>query len=146
MRTAPVNDESIRSLRRGRRGVRELLAGVVPSLVAAAATFLLGCPQSFVPVAETAATAEARAGSEEDSVTDSESALAEAALMAARVHGRAKRILVPRTLHPVWRKVARTITRDSALHASQRANVPSATCPTKATTFRMRPGSSRSRK
>jgi glycine dehydrogenase subunit 1 len=44
------------------------------------------------------------------SLYDGASALAEAVLMAVRLHKSARRILIPRTLHPAWRRVVRTIT------------------------------------
>lgn len=79
MHTASLTEESMLCpRRRGRRDVREILAGVVPALVAAATTFLLGCPQSSVPVTETVATADAKAGSGQQNATDPEAALAEA--------------------------------------------------------------------
>jgi glycine dehydrogenase subunit 1 len=46
------------------------------------------------------------------SLYDGASALAEALLMAVRVHKTAKRVLIPATVHPVYRKVVRTIVRD----------------------------------
>jgi glycine cleavage system P protein (glycine dehydrogenase) subunit 1 len=46
------------------------------------------------------------------SLYDGASALAEAALMAVRLHKSARRILLPRSVHPVWRAVVRTITRN----------------------------------
>jgi glycine dehydrogenase subunit 1 len=46
------------------------------------------------------------------SLYDGASALAEAVLMAVRSHKSGRRILVPRTLHPTWCKVVRTITRN----------------------------------
>ena len=46
------------------------------------------------------------------SLYDGASALAEAALMAVRVHKTAKRVLIPATVHPVYRKVVRTLVRD----------------------------------
>ncbi|MGE5524390.1 MAG: aminomethyl-transferring glycine dehydrogenase subunit GcvPA [Rhodospirillaceae bacterium] len=46
------------------------------------------------------------------SLYDGASALAEAALMAVRLHKRAKGILVPRTVDPRWRAVLRTIVRN----------------------------------
>ena len=49
------------------------------------------------------------------SLYDGASALAEAALMAVRLHGGGKRILVPRSVHPAWRKVARTISRNQGI-------------------------------
>jgi len=49
------------------------------------------------------------------SLYDGASALAEAALMAVRAHKSAKRVLIPRTVHPIWRKVVRTITRNQGI-------------------------------
>ncbi|MBM5812453.1 MAG: aminomethyl-transferring glycine dehydrogenase subunit GcvPA [Gammaproteobacteria bacterium] len=51
------------------------------------------------------------------SLYDGASALAEACLMAVRAHrrSRAARILVPRTVHPTWRRVARAITEGQGL-------------------------------
>jgi glycine dehydrogenase subunit 1 len=49
------------------------------------------------------------------SLYDGASALAEAVLMAVRTHGRARRVLVPRTVHPVWRKVVRSIVRNQRI-------------------------------
>jgi len=49
------------------------------------------------------------------SLYDGASALAEAVLMAVRAHKGARRVLAPRTLNPVWRKVARTITRNQGI-------------------------------
>src|SRR4051812_2464102 len=46
------------------------------------------------------------------SLYDGASALAEAVLMAVRVHKTARRVLVPSTVHPVYRAVARSIVRD----------------------------------
>jgi glycine dehydrogenase subunit 1 len=46
------------------------------------------------------------------SLYDGASALAEAVLMAVRVHRTSKRVLMPATVHPVYRKVVRTIVRD----------------------------------
>jgi len=43
------------------------------------------------------------------SLYDGASALAEAILMAVRVNPRARRILVPRTVHPLYRQVAKTL-------------------------------------
>lgn len=43
------------------------------------------------------------------SLYDGASALAEAVLMAVRLHKRSRRILIPATVHPAYRKVARTI-------------------------------------
>jgi glycine dehydrogenase subunit 1 len=49
------------------------------------------------------------------SLYDGASALAEAVLMAVRVHKTARRVLVPRTVHPVWRKVVRSIVRNQGV-------------------------------
>ena len=49
------------------------------------------------------------------SLYEGASALAEAVLMAVRAHKSARRILLPRTLHPTWRKVVRTITRNQGI-------------------------------
>ena len=49
------------------------------------------------------------------SLYDGASALAEAVLMAVRVHKSARRVLLPRTVHPAWRKVVRTITRNQGI-------------------------------
>ena len=46
------------------------------------------------------------------SLYDGASALAEAVLMATRAHGKSRRVLMPRTVHPLYRKVVRTITRN----------------------------------
>jgi len=46
------------------------------------------------------------------SLYDGASALAEAVLMAVRAHGKSHRVLMPRTVHPAYRKVVRTITRN----------------------------------
>ena len=46
------------------------------------------------------------------SLYDGASALAEALLMAVRAHGKSHRVLIPRTVHPLYRKVVRTITRN----------------------------------
>ena len=46
------------------------------------------------------------------SLYDGASALAEAVLMAVRSHGKSRRVLMPRTVHPLYRKVVRTITRN----------------------------------
>ena len=46
------------------------------------------------------------------SLYDGASALAEAVLMAVRAHGKSHRVLMPRAVHPVYRKVVRTITRN----------------------------------
>ena len=49
------------------------------------------------------------------SLYDGASALAEAVLMAVRAHGRARRALVPRTVHPVWRRVVRSIVKNQGI-------------------------------
>ena len=49
------------------------------------------------------------------SLYDGASALAEAVLMAVRAHKSAKRVLVPATVHPVYRAVARTLVRDQQI-------------------------------
>ena len=46
------------------------------------------------------------------SLYDGASALAEAVLMAVRAHGKSHRVLMPRTVHPLYRKVVRAITRN----------------------------------
>ncbi len=46
------------------------------------------------------------------SLYDGASALAEAVLMSVRLHKGAHRVLMPRTVHPLYRKVVRTITRN----------------------------------
>ncbi len=43
------------------------------------------------------------------SLYDGSSALAEAVLMAVRLHGRSRRVLVPETVHPLYRKVVETV-------------------------------------
>jgi glycine dehydrogenase subunit 1 len=45
------------------------------------------------------------------SLYDGASALAEAVLMAVRTHKSGRRILMPRTVHPIWRKVVQAIVR-----------------------------------
>jgi len=50
-----------------------------------------------------------------DSLYDGASALAEAVLMAVRAHKGARRVLMPRSVHPTWRKVVRTITRNQGI-------------------------------
>jgi len=45
------------------------------------------------------------------SLYDGASALAEGVLMAVRSHGRSHRVLMPRSVHPIYREVVRTITR-----------------------------------
>ena len=49
------------------------------------------------------------------SLYDGASALAEAVLMAVRVAKAGKRVLMPATVHPVYRKVVRTIVRDQGI-------------------------------
>jgi glycine dehydrogenase subunit 1 len=49
------------------------------------------------------------------SLYDGASALAEAVLMAVRAHPGAKRVLLPRSVHPVWRKVVRTLVRNQRI-------------------------------
>ncbi len=49
------------------------------------------------------------------SLYDGASALAEAVLMAVRAHKSAKRVLLPRTLHPMWRKVVKSIVRNQGI-------------------------------
>jgi len=49
------------------------------------------------------------------SLYDGASALAEAVLMAVRAHGKSRRVLMPKTVHPLYRKVVRTITRNQHL-------------------------------
>ena len=49
------------------------------------------------------------------SLYDGASALAEAVLMAVRVHKTSKVVLLPATVHPVYRKVVHTITRDQGI-------------------------------
>src|SRR6476469_5119697 len=46
------------------------------------------------------------------SLYDGASALAEAVLMAVRVHKTSKRVLMPATVHPVYRKVVHTLVED----------------------------------
>ena len=53
------------------------------------------------------------------SLYDGASALAEAVLMAVRAQRSAKRVLLPRSVHPVWRKVARTITRNHGIELTE---------------------------
>jgi glycine dehydrogenase subunit 1 len=55
------------------------------------------------------------------SLYDGASALAEAMLMAARLHKSAKAIVVPATVHPVWRRVARTIVRNQGIELLEAA-------------------------
>ncbi|MFN7087754.1 MAG: aminomethyl-transferring glycine dehydrogenase subunit GcvPA [Burkholderiales bacterium] len=49
------------------------------------------------------------------SLYDGASALAEAVLMAVRAHKTSKRVLMPLTLHPVWRKVVKTLVRNQGV-------------------------------
>ena len=49
------------------------------------------------------------------SLYDGASALAEAVLMAVRSHKSSKRVLVPATVHPVYRAVTRTIVKDQSI-------------------------------
>ena len=49
------------------------------------------------------------------SLYDGASALAEAVLMAVRAHKSSKRVLVPATVHPVYRAVTRTIVKDQGI-------------------------------
>lgn len=49
------------------------------------------------------------------SMYDGASALAEAALMAVRSHKSSRRILIPTTVHPVYRRVVRTIVRNQGI-------------------------------
>jgi len=49
------------------------------------------------------------------SLYDGASALAEAVLMAVRTHKSGRRILMPRTVHPVWRKVVHAIVRNQKI-------------------------------
>jgi glycine dehydrogenase subunit 1 len=53
------------------------------------------------------------------SLYDGASALAEAVLMAVRAHGSARRALLPRTVHPVWRKVVRSIVRNQGIELAE---------------------------
>ena len=53
------------------------------------------------------------------SLYDGASALAEAVLMAVRAHKSARRVLVPRTVHPIWRKVVRTIVRNQGIQLTE---------------------------
>jgi glycine dehydrogenase subunit 1 len=50
-----------------------------------------------------------------DSLYDGASALAEAVLMAVRAHKTAKRVLMPLSVHPVWRRVVKTIVRNQGI-------------------------------
>ncbi|MBI3042387.1 MAG: aminomethyl-transferring glycine dehydrogenase subunit GcvPA [Betaproteobacteria bacterium] len=49
------------------------------------------------------------------SLYDGASALAEAVLMAVRCHNSARRVLMPASVHPVWRRVARTLVRNQGI-------------------------------
>ncbi|HSQ03058.1 MAG TPA: aminomethyl-transferring glycine dehydrogenase subunit GcvPA, partial [Burkholderiales bacterium] len=49
------------------------------------------------------------------SLYDGASALAEAVLMAVRIHKSSRRVLVPRSVDPVWRSVVRTITHNQRI-------------------------------
>jgi glycine dehydrogenase subunit 1 len=49
------------------------------------------------------------------SLYDGASALAEAVLMAVRAHRSSRRVLMPATVHPSWRKVTRTIVRNQGI-------------------------------
>ncbi len=49
------------------------------------------------------------------SLYDGASALAEAILMAVRLHGRSRRIVLPESVHPVYRQVANTIVRAQSI-------------------------------
>src|SRR5574341_1474059 len=49
------------------------------------------------------------------SLYDGASALAEAVLMAVRHHKSSRRVLMPRTVHPAWRRVVRTIVRNQGV-------------------------------
>ena len=49
------------------------------------------------------------------SLYDGASALAEAVLMAVRAHQSSRRVLMPLTVHPAWRKVVRTIVRNQGI-------------------------------
>ena len=49
------------------------------------------------------------------SLYDGASALAEAVLMAVRLHRGARRVLLPQALHPVWRRVVRTLVRNQGI-------------------------------
>ena len=62
------------------------------------------------------------------SLYDGASALAEAALMAVRAHKGARRVLVPRALHPTWRKVARTIVRNQGIELTELSYDPGSGC------------------
>ncbi|WP_298187255.1 aminomethyl-transferring glycine dehydrogenase subunit GcvPA [Acidiferrobacter sp.] len=49
------------------------------------------------------------------SLYDGASALAEAVLMAVRLHSRSRRVLIPETVHPLYRKVVQTIVSAQAI-------------------------------
>ncbi|MBS1236386.1 MAG: glycine dehydrogenase subunit 1 [Proteobacteria bacterium] len=49
------------------------------------------------------------------SLYDGASALAEAVLMAVRTHKKGHKILIPRTVHPVWRKVVHAIVKNQKI-------------------------------
>jgi glycine dehydrogenase subunit 1 len=49
------------------------------------------------------------------SLYDGASALAEAVLMAVRSHKGGKKVLMPRSVHPTWRKVVHTLTRNQGI-------------------------------
>src|SRR5690606_15827732 len=49
------------------------------------------------------------------SLYDGASALAEAALMAVRQHRTSRRILIPQTVHPIYRSVVRAIVKNQAI-------------------------------
>lgn len=49
------------------------------------------------------------------SLYDGASALAEAVLMSVRAHKSSRRVLMPRTVHPAWRKVVRTLVRNQGI-------------------------------
>ena len=53
------------------------------------------------------------------SLYDGASALAEAVLMAVRTHRGARRVLLPRSVHPVWRKVVRSIVRHQRIELAE---------------------------
>lgn len=49
------------------------------------------------------------------SLYDGATALSEAVLMAVRAHKSSRRVLIPRTVHPVWRKVVRSMVKNQAI-------------------------------
>lgn len=53
------------------------------------------------------------------SLYDGASALGEAVLMAVRAHRSAKRVIVPRTVHPAWRRVVKTIVRNQGIELAE---------------------------